>query len=290
MKFKIYRSIKHLFTHHGKYKHEHKKLKTIDLYSEYIRVQKEKGHLDERNQSILLYELVWEKIGCPTIFITKEQATWFSGVGIEKFNVLAIPDRFHAFCVSIEGLEPVLVSSTTTIVCSCCGSRLMGIVVQYGIPGRGIMRNCVLQSCSKKRTLGGAAYREYAKELKSGEEFDQKHIEWPDAFRQSLRVAFGFMAYFSAFPNDAVLPGMPDRADVYNEPSVQKSFTVRSSRIMGYDKNKQSWSVVPHFRSGHFRTLISEKYKRNEDGTMRTVYVRQTFVHAEKVEPYHAIA
>ena len=102
------------------------------------------------------------------------------------------------------------------------------------------------------------------------------------AVRLHLRLCLAAVVYSLCFP-DYIRDGLP---------YLVKAPDIRSPRILTAApeilEGATRTSVSMHIRAGHFRCLRDERYKRNEDGTPKIVFVRQTVV-AGKLTPKTAV-
>jgi hypothetical protein len=85
----------------------------------------------------------------------------------------------------------------------------------------------------------------------------------------SLHLVFNALSYIKAFP-DTVLPGLPDTVKHAPRYRNAKCFgVVPSKEIIERDGPK------PHYRTGHFRFLQSERFKHKRG---MTIFIKGTFV------------
>lgn len=97
-----------------------------------------------------------------------------------------------------------------------------------------------------------------------------------------FRAALAALVYAAAFP-DYVCDGLPDNVKA-PALSAPKLLTAAPEILEGATRT----SVSMHIRAGHFKTLQHERFKRNEDGTPKIIFVRQTVV-AGKLTPKTAV-
>jgi hypothetical protein len=86
---------------------------------------------------------------------------------------------------------------------------------------------------------------------------------------KSLHLVFNALSYIKAFP-DTVLPGLPD--------TVKHAPRYRNAKCFGVVPSKeiiQRDGPKPHYRTGHFRFLQSERFKHKRG---MTIFVKGTFV------------
>ncbi len=97
-----------------------------------------------------------------------------------------------------------------------------------------------------------------------------------------VRAGLGALVYAAAFP-DYICQGLPDdvKAPTLTKPRI---LTAAPEILEGATRT----SVSMHIRAGHFKTLQHERFKRNEDGTAKVIFVRQTVV-AGKLTPKTAV-
>lgn len=93
-----------------------------------------------------------------------------------------------------------------------------------------------------------------------------------------VRLCAAVAVYAAAFP-DYIRDGLPD--DV-KAPELHKPRILRAAPQILEGATRTSVSM--HIRAGHFRCLRDERYKRNDDGTAKIVFVRQSIV-AGKLTP-----
>ena len=97
-----------------------------------------------------------------------------------------------------------------------------------------------------------------------------------------FRICLGVMVYAKAFP-DYIISGLPRMVSI-GMPSRANILTAAPEILEGATRT----SVSMHIRAGHFKTLQHERFKRNEDGTPKVIFVRQTVV-AGKLTPKTAV-
>jgi hypothetical protein len=97
-----------------------------------------------------------------------------------------------------------------------------------------------------------------------------------------LKLATSLFVYMRAFP-ECVKPGIPSDMSI-------------TEMVHGGPKNKRTGFTITapidratgttlHLRRGHFRSLHDQRFKRNEDGSIKIVWVRDTVV-GGKIDPY----
>ena len=91
-----------------------------------------------------------------------------------------------------------------------------------------------------------------------------------------FRLGFTITLYCNAFPGSLV-QGLPQTVLAF------KQHMQNVHHLIGTDVFRTSPSA--HLRSGHFRTLGHERFKRNPDGSVRVVFVHPCIVNAE-IDPY----
>lgn len=96
------------------------------------------------------------------------------------------------------------------------------------------------------------------------------------------KICAAAAVYSYAFP-DYIRDGLPDfvKAPSINKPRI---LTAAPEILEGATRT----SVSMHIRAGHFKTLQHERFKRNDDGTPKVIFVRQTVV-AGKLTPKTAV-
>lgn len=100
--------------------------------------------------------------------------------------------------------------------------------------------------------------------------------------RMMTRLCLAACVYETAFP-DYIVDGLPE---YISSPSIHKpKKLIAAPEIL---EGATRTSVSMHIRAGHFKTLQHERFKRNEDGTPKIIFVRQTVV-AGKLTPKTAV-
>ena len=98
--------------------------------------------------------------------------------------------------------------------------------------------------------------------------------------QSQIRLLLGILVYMSVFPA-LICDGFPEQ------------MRTRERRHAGSDAQPRTLSLhpeflgsvkSPHFRSGCFRSLRSDRYKRAPDGTVRVIYVRDTWVAKDRIK------
>ena len=92
-----------------------------------------------------------------------------------------------------------------------------------------------------------------------------------------LRTVVGLILYAAAFP-DALRPGLPDAGNKELGTKLVLAPHFRRSAVTLLGPTPTSAQRALHFRSGHFRILAHERYRRDEQGRVRVVYVRESLV------------
>lgn len=90
------------------------------------------------------------------------------------------------------------------------------------------------------------------------------------------RIVFGLSLYMDAFP-DAVLPASSDDVKHIGHYDGAKNRVAANSIVTEEERH----GISPHWRRGHFRILVSERFTRKQG---QTVYVRGTFVKGKAFE------
>jgi hypothetical protein len=85
-----------------------------------------------------------------------------------------------------------------------------------------------------------------------------------------LRLCLGICVYIKAFPEN-LIKGIPENSETIGINSA------RYNRTIMLDHEFRS-SPVAHWRKWHFRTLRHEKFKRNQDGSEKIIFVRDAIV------------
>lgn len=97
------------------------------------------------------------------------------------------------------------------------------------------------------------------------------------ALSKMAKLWFGLQCYIRAFP-ECVHDGFPKEMKLKESKEhkdTSHQITISLSRKVSHNEHGQR---VTHWRKGHFRSLRDERYKRNEDGTVKIVWVRDCIV------------
>jgi hypothetical protein len=86
-----------------------------------------------------------------------------------------------------------------------------------------------------------------------------------------LSLGMRFLAYMSAFP-ELVKPGLPENMKLRDKKMMPKNSRTIQMHPVIRD------SPAAHYRSHHFRTLADPRYRRDEQGNVRVVWVRPALV------------
>lgn len=97
-----------------------------------------------------------------------------------------------------------------------------------------------------------------------------------------VKLATSLFCYMRAFP-ECVVPGIPSDMSI-------------KEMMHGGPKNRRTGFTIKapidaatgralHLRRGHFRSLHDERFKRNDDGSIKIVWVRESVV-GGKIDPY----
>jgi len=117
------------------------------------------------------------------------------------------------------------------------------------------------------------------------------------AIHEGMHIAAAAMLYHAARP-ELVAPYQMPRSQRYTFRGDRSNFrrmTLPGVKVI-HDPSRESAGVgspkAPHYRGFVLRTLRAPRYRRNEDGTFRTVLVPPTAIHPELMDenPSHAYA
>lgn len=98
----------------------------------------------------------------------------------------------------------------------------------------------------------------------------------------ALRACLGLCVYASAFP-DAIQEGLPGQ---WKFKQVGFPQTLSRNNVFNLLAPKTTHKTPEmHWRTFHFRSLRDKKFKRNKDGSVRIIFVRDTIV-GGKLTPY----
>jgi len=105
------------------------------------------------------------------------------------------------------------------------------------------------------------------------------------------KVCVGVCAYLAAFP-ECLEEGYPSIIAPRNLKQIkQLQKGVKPSRIVLHKRLRESPSA--HYRTWYFKTLRDPCFRRNPDGTFRTIFVKETFVSGrakkEKIDPHTVV-
>jgi len=98
--------------------------------------------------------------------------------------------------------------------------------------------------------------------------------------RVMFRLCYALCIYMSTFP-DVIKDGFPE------DYSQEKEYRIKCPNpktLIIHGTLGTHASPHTHFRRWHFRSLVNEKYKRNPDGSIRTVFVKASIVNPEKID------
>lgn len=101
-----------------------------------------------------------------------------------------------------------------------------------------------------------------------------------------FRLCVGLSTYMSVFPQ-SLRKGFPEAMRTRDSRIYKIDFDRVSPVTLGLHEQFRN-SPSAHFRSGHFRTLVDDRYRRNPDGTYRTVWVSEAYV-AGHIDPHTVV-
>lgn len=226
----------------------------------------------------------WEHRDRPTVFISRALVDWLVSCRYSVFPEsvrpkFGFPVAFAIECgMSVTGISvcPIIVD-----VCRHGDQRYVGAVMRYR-GGRNLQSTFapmdMLLDAKKREQLAVDAHAASHNHMAFGQADNGTIIQRREIFG-SMAVAAMVSIYANAFPH-AVRVGPPrhDRLAPRNSYRVQ---AVREIQIA--DR-----CVSPHWRSGHFRELRDERFKRNDDGTAKIVFVRDAIVNPTN-QPLHTV-
>lgn len=98
-----------------------------------------------------------------------------------------------------------------------------------------------------------------------------------------FRLVLGLSAYLSAFP-ETIRAGFPTAIKARDLKALKRTLSEAPPSVLTqHSKFRNTPSA--HFRTWFFRTLRDERYRRNPDGSFRTVFVSPTFVGGKDLDP-----
>ena len=106
--------------------------------------------------------------------------------------------------------------------------------------------------------------------LKNGNYLDQQDYK-------TIKLIINLLYYIDAFP-EKILNGIPKNCILKDNFELLKNkINVGMSEkiIQRYEKSQDGKEIIPHFRSGHFRFLGSNYYKKMKG---KTIFIESTFV------------
>lgn len=110
----------------------------------------------------------------------------------------------------------------------------------------------------------------------------KEKTKWDRICSVHAKLGYSLYCYMKAFP-ECVVSGAPSSV------SVKEIFHGgRSNRLTPFKiaaPIDSSTGVALHLRRGHFRSLHDKRFKRNQDGSIKIVWVKDTVV-GGKIDPY----
>lgn len=268
-------------------KHNNKpKAKTEQEYYDYAlknfqRVfdQHRRNGISEReilNMSVGAYagvkiDLDWAKQGRPSFYLTKEalgliEGAKFDDAGISEAIVGRWP--FDFTCLSVITTDCNKYTSTLIGLFSEANATKIVAIGNDNGQGRAMLLSSYDQDSIFKMLIDEDV-------IKSEMLMQTANEQIRNGFRLALRLG----VYLQAFP-DSIRPGFPDGMSNYEQKQQNTANAFRIGLPAKYHN-----SPVSHWRSGHFRRLLDEKFKRDDEGRARIIYVNPCLV-GEKVDPY----
>lgn len=230
------------------------------------RMRKQEALIDEQDQmELLLLESWLLHRNSPSLFVESMELVHFLNESTYSEDVLqqAIDvDEFKWFCFPSRSIGGVNLRS-------CFFGRSAGrCVYRVYLWNENIMQSAV-------NTDGAAhAFREGRCTVADADEFSR-------VSDLHLKLCMAATVYALAFP-DCVIEGLP--SGVKSDSTANRILKPAKEIMCGATRT----SVSMHIRAGHFKTLQHERFKRNEDGTPKVIFVRQTVV-AGKLTPKTAV-
>lgn len=225
----------------------------------------------------------WYFQGKPVIFLESAdlvRGLWETNYKID-FDSICLPMNVLSFSfpddVEIEGMKlpPVIFHKMPTLD---GGIRVSSVVRERFSYGQ------VTTICNQEHLERVMKYEDLAEIPRT--DFEVQFNEKDSKLHAVLfRLCIGICSYISAFPG-CLRKGLPEAINYRDSRILLAELNRVSPVTLGlHERFRQSPSA--HFRAGHFRTLRDDKYKRNPDGTYRTVWVSEAYV-AGKIDAYTA--
>jgi hypothetical protein len=223
----------------------------------------------------LLAESIWFTSGKPVVFL--ENSSLVQGLYDTSYRI-----DFDSFNLPIN---PVSFSFPEN--CIIDGFKLPPILLHQS---DGLIISSVREDFGSCRTVVFNDQPTLDKALRSHESVKYQG-EYAIAFTEEeskihsilLKVCLGSVAYMLAFP-DCIRKGLPSGMKDRDARIISNTVNKKNTSTLVLHKRFAS-STSAHFRTGHFRTLRDERFKRNPDGSCRIVWVTDTYV-SGKIEPY----
>lgn len=229
---------------------------------------------DPREVEYILAEAKLFEKSSPCLFIQTESLARFLYESTYSWGIFkqAISDfDFKHICFPAKSINGINLRP-------CAFGNFAGIQTsEIGLPN---VTNRVVFTCGLPGGNIGARIWDIdaADELLSKREMVDEKFPQDDIAFLHIRLCMAAVVYAAAFP-DCIRNGMPDDIAA---PHLHSPRTLTAAHEILEGATRTSVSI--HIRAGHFRCLRDERYKRNEDGTPKIVFVRQTVV-AGKLTP-----
>jgi len=232
-------------------------------------------------------ETLWEKDGFPAYYVTPEILEILS---TSKFDVAANEVRLLHRVVSICLPDTCKLPPFTFSLCSFDKdysptfeslANTLGVKVQIvnrdSAPDDRLVSVMMWSKCGKYSQLILPSNKCYRDTIDTWMETNLDLTGGnPDEQKQCILLGLKIAAYLQAFPN-ALIPGVPNSNQLQQKPTG-------SSFCVGIPEEHRN-TPISHLRSGHFRCLRHERFKRDANGNMRIVWVSPSII--GDLSPYH---
>lgn len=227
----------------------------------------------------------WLAAGRPVIFAESSELVeklWNCNYALD-FDGICLPGEVLSFSfpddAEIEGFKlPPCIFHRTDI--SAEHSPSGKEYTNYSIIVRGEYGQYEVASIAKQEHLDKVLKGELTPNLGVGEE----NLNDKEARRMAIlcRIIIALSAYISAFP-EAMRPGFPTMKERLLKPL--QSVLVRACPIVLTQVQKFREVLVGGFRSAHFKTLRDPRFKRNPDGSYKSLFIETYFAGGKSVDP-----
>lgn len=216
-------------------------------------------------------EQMWIKEGFHHYFIGSQLLRQIKRANFD-IDIIRSPQNTMSFAIPegtvIDGIPIVPCIFATDVEDVCLVARLPNDQEGYSV------------MTSKRNRLG--------RFLSDDDYFMDQSLEWDNyqltdeesrLMRSYLRLFCGILVYMRCFP-ERTMDGAPD--DGYSEGREFERGSIHHVACPSLERGE----VGAHYRRWHFRTLRDDRYKRDEYGDCRIVFVNDTIVHPEKLTPH----